>query len=501
MANCNPGTRQYIGARYVPRHMGEWKADTQYSAMDVVLYTDGNSYTAKCYPPKGTVPTDDKYWSLSAQFNQQLAALMDNIERLEKYEGGFINFKTFGGSPDNDDNSPMLATAITMCASVGKGLFINSGEYIFKSQVNIPQGFKIYGVEKNFDSNYGTVLKKEFNGDFLICSGYTEIGCLSIDGGNYTGAALTIGGRSYIHDVYLYNCEKGIACGVISCNLARIARIVVTGCTWAVYLDNTNELNGQSISFYDIDVRNCEHALYLNQPSNKFYNFCAQVMRGEGPAIKMGVNAKNNIFYGSYLESGFSNEVEVDLTGAQYNKFTGCRVTQYVTAFANNDGTNIVEARSLQNANVNCVTGAQMFDELTVCTKYSNNMPASGVKITKGQNDELILLKPNGTGAKQTFVFENVDFDKNTFSIGGMGKIQGGKITRRFQSFTNQSYASYSTSIVDNDSVLIMVSNTKGVAVTAVNNGVNWEIQFYNYSGSDLSNQDINFSWFSFKIS
>lgn len=81
MTNCNPGTRQYIGARYVPRHMGEWSANTQYSAMDVVLYTDGNSYTAKCYPPKGTVPTDTKYWALSAQFNQQLANVETTVDQ------------------------------------------------------------------------------------------------------------------------------------------------------------------------------------------------------------------------------------------------------------------------------------------------------------------------------------------------------------------------------------------------------------------------------------
>lgn len=81
MTNCNQGTRQYVGARYVPRHMGEWSADTQYSAMDVVLYTDGNSYTAKCYPPKGTDPTDTKYWALSAQFNQQLANVKTTVDQ------------------------------------------------------------------------------------------------------------------------------------------------------------------------------------------------------------------------------------------------------------------------------------------------------------------------------------------------------------------------------------------------------------------------------------
>lgn len=103
MANCNPGTRQYIGARYVPRHMGEWSADTQYSALDVVLYTDGNSYTAKCYPPKGAIPTDDKYWSLSAQFNQQLANIGDKVDRITAFKTPYQYGAKGDGITDDTD--------------------------------------------------------------------------------------------------------------------------------------------------------------------------------------------------------------------------------------------------------------------------------------------------------------------------------------------------------------------------------------------------------------
>lgn len=132
MANCNPGTRQYIGARYVPRHMGEWSADTQYSALDVVLYTDGNSYTAKCYPPKGTVPTDDKYWSLSAQFNQQLAALEDKVQTAEndiqtlENKTTFVTPEQFGAAGDGvTDDSEAISEAV----STGKTVIFNNIYY------------------------------------------------------------------------------------------------------------------------------------------------------------------------------------------------------------------------------------------------------------------------------------------------------------------------------------------------------------------------------------
>lgn len=146
MANCNPGTRQYIGARYVPRHMGEWSADTQYSALDVVLYTDGNSYTAKCYPPKGTVPTDDKYWALSAQFNQQLSALDSKVQNAENniiklFGRSCASVKDYGAVGDGvtDDSN-----AFREAFANNKAVYIPAGTY--KADVtNIGKATFIFG--------------------------------------------------------------------------------------------------------------------------------------------------------------------------------------------------------------------------------------------------------------------------------------------------------------------------------------------------------------------
>ena len=96
-------TTQYIGARYVPRHMGEWNINTQYGALDVVLYTDGNSYTAKCFPPKGTPPTNDQYWALSAQFNQQLAALDDQVKKIPNKGYYFASMNEIPNTLENGD--------------------------------------------------------------------------------------------------------------------------------------------------------------------------------------------------------------------------------------------------------------------------------------------------------------------------------------------------------------------------------------------------------------
>lgn len=137
---CNPGTQQYIGARYVPRHMGEWSADVQYSALDVVLYTDGNSYTAKCYPPKGTLPTDTKYWALSAQFNQQLASVDDKLSAVFSGEtSGIVTSKSyFSANPGKnivdfitDVNNCGMMPVLTEVYDMPGNLVVTSGTASF----------------------------------------------------------------------------------------------------------------------------------------------------------------------------------------------------------------------------------------------------------------------------------------------------------------------------------------------------------------------------------
>lgn len=491
-------TTQYIGARYVPRHMGEWDVNTQYGALDVVLYTDGNSYTAKCYPPKGTVPTNDKYWSLSAQFNQQLAALLNDIERLEKYEGGYINFKTFGGSPDNDDNSPMLATAITQCASAGKGLFIDSGEYLFKSQIVFPIGFKVVGVEKPVGGNYGTILKKDFSGDFVVLKEYAEIGNICIDGGDNNGAAVVLGSRSFINNACIQNSEYGLICGVYNCNLSRVYRTSIVYCDYAMYFENTNETNAVSMSFHDIDIRECGQALYMNQPNNKFYNFSAQGITGEQAAITFGENGNGNIFCGYYLESGNGKTVEVDFSNSKYNKFTGGPTKQYENAFANNDGTNTVEVVTLQNDDVSYTFANKMLKSLVIPTRFGAGGPGGGVQFINGDENEL-CLKPFGTSATQKIIMENVAFDTDTFAVGAFKSPKGGILSHTFDSFPNNSTQTYTASYVDINDPFILTSRYAGVLITAQPSGDHWDMAFSNVSGKDLSGVAIPFSWFSFK--
>lgn len=55
--NCGSQNNVYIGARYVPKVVGDWSADVAYEPLTIVLY-QGASYTSKTYVPKGIIPSE-----------------------------------------------------------------------------------------------------------------------------------------------------------------------------------------------------------------------------------------------------------------------------------------------------------------------------------------------------------------------------------------------------------------------------------------------------------
>lgn len=71
------GTRQYIGARYVPifgrkdEDTIEWDNEGAYEPLTIVLY-QGNSYTSRQYVPVGVEITNQAFWALTGNFNAQV---------------------------------------------------------------------------------------------------------------------------------------------------------------------------------------------------------------------------------------------------------------------------------------------------------------------------------------------------------------------------------------------------------------------------------------------
>lgn len=90
--------RQYVGARYVPKIMGEWNKALQYEALSVVTYM-GNSFTSKVPVPANVDIDNTDYWVNTGNYNAQvedyrketesvaigLNAITDRINKSEFY--------------------------------------------------------------------------------------------------------------------------------------------------------------------------------------------------------------------------------------------------------------------------------------------------------------------------------------------------------------------------------------------------------------------------------
>lgn len=63
--------RQYVGARYVPKIMGEWDKNIPYEALSIVTYK-GNSFTSKIPVPAKVDIGDETYWVSTGSYNVQI---------------------------------------------------------------------------------------------------------------------------------------------------------------------------------------------------------------------------------------------------------------------------------------------------------------------------------------------------------------------------------------------------------------------------------------------
>lgn len=79
-------TRQYIGARYVPKFADpiEWNENMVYEPLTIVNYL-GASYTSKKIVYAGIAPTNSNYWALTGNYNAQVEQYRQEVEELKNY--------------------------------------------------------------------------------------------------------------------------------------------------------------------------------------------------------------------------------------------------------------------------------------------------------------------------------------------------------------------------------------------------------------------------------
>lgn len=182
-------TRQYIGARYVPKFATptEWNSALSYESLTIVTHL-GNSFTSKKPVPAGVDIANTEYWANTGNYNaqveeyrQQTIALQGLYEKLDKKFSTLpLNVTDFGAVGDNaTDCTNAFQSAIDKAIETGKAVYIPTGVYRVNSlTINTNNGIRIIG-EQSSNPN------KDDHGAVLMYTGSGSLFTL----GNSSGAA------------------------------------------------------------------------------------------------------------------------------------------------------------------------------------------------------------------------------------------------------------------------------------------------------------------------
>lgn len=132
------GTRQYIGARYVPKFASpvEWDNVRSYEAMTIVTHL-GNSYTSKIPVPAGVDIENGEYWVNTGNYNAQVAEYANKVDALKK-SVGYVYFEEYGAVGDGvTDDTVAIKAAISAAQAANKGIASRAKTYLVSDTISI----------------------------------------------------------------------------------------------------------------------------------------------------------------------------------------------------------------------------------------------------------------------------------------------------------------------------------------------------------------------------
>lgn len=96
--------RQYVGARYVPKIMGEWDKNIPYEALSIVTYR-GNSFTSKIPVPAKVDIGDETYWVNTGNYNVQVEEYRkETLEAKQLANNTSTDLQAFKKNQTNTNN-------------------------------------------------------------------------------------------------------------------------------------------------------------------------------------------------------------------------------------------------------------------------------------------------------------------------------------------------------------------------------------------------------------
>lgn len=150
-------TRQYVGARYVPKFANpiEWDAERIYEPLEMVTYLN-NTYTSKKPVPQGIEITNKEYWVITGNYNAQVEQYRQQVEAMgedvTKLKGDMTNMQV--KVDECNDNIDTLASNISSYSRRPKVCWYSGTATRIMQKEFAMTGFRYMG------QNYKTAYKK-----------------------------------------------------------------------------------------------------------------------------------------------------------------------------------------------------------------------------------------------------------------------------------------------------------------------------------------------------
>lgn len=159
--------RQYVGARYVPKIMGEWNKALRYEALSVVTYM-GNSFTSKVPVPVNVDITNTDYWINTANYNAQVDEYRKDVSNLSNKVDAlpYVTPSMFDASGTGlTDDTDAILTSIAY-ANTNRKILVFDKTYLVDKELTINSGVNI--VIEGTISNLNTLIASAGNANIII---------------------------------------------------------------------------------------------------------------------------------------------------------------------------------------------------------------------------------------------------------------------------------------------------------------------------------------------
>ena len=167
-------TRQYIGARYVPKFYQnsvdgstQWQANVVYEPLTWVTLQNSHMYISKKQVPAtvGTPAENVDYWLDIGSYNGIISELQTEINNMKQYIGGAVNAVEAGVVPTLSDATTMTENAriINSLLQNGKVVYFPNGHYFVNDTLLINKKSGIIG-----ESMGGTVIHSNTAGNGIL---------------------------------------------------------------------------------------------------------------------------------------------------------------------------------------------------------------------------------------------------------------------------------------------------------------------------------------------